>query len=483
MTTAKSAGNGPVQALWVLAENAKPGTTDWRITSPQHGTIAGYADHTSAVQGDTVGLYVTTDAPMFVLKAYRMGWYGGDGARLVWTSAQESGVTQPECGNDPTTNMVSCDDWAESMSFTVSNDFVPGDYLMELVGSGGQESYVPLTVTDPASHAAYVVENDIYTWQAWNPYGGYDFYQGPGACEVQTYPVCNRARVVSFDRPYGYGDGAADFLGNEYPLISFLEQHGVDVTYATSADIENNPSMLLQHDVLLSLGHDECWSYGERVAAEKAEQAGVNMVFFGASAMLRHVRLQASPLGAMREEVDYRDSAADPLDGTGQPLEVTGNTWSDPPSSWSEVPFIGEQYTGYVRPNDKPVPYVVGESSSWLYTGTGLQTGQDIPGLLVSDFDQVQPGVSPPDEEILAHSPMPIREVQTNVRTPAADTGYWTDPKSNAGVFDTGTVTWIPDMQLSPYVAQMTTNLLAVFGQGPVGLSHPSVANWHQIYR
>jgi hypothetical protein len=240
--------------------------------------------------------------------------------------------------------------------------------------------------------------------------------------------------------------------------------------------------LLLNHTALLSLGHDECWSYLERVAVEKAAQAGVNIVFFGASAQLRHVRLQASPLGPMREEVDYRNSSADPLDGTGQPMEVTGNTWADAPSSWSEVPFVGEQYSGYIRPGEKPVPLVVGDSSSWLYAGTGLRTGQELPGLLFSDFDQADPGDGPVNEEILAHSPMSLGEVQTNVDRPASDVAYWTDSKSGAGVFDTGTCAWIPDLGTSPYVGEMTFNLLAVFGAGPVGRSHPSAGNWKSMY-
>jgi hypothetical protein len=475
-------GAAGVPAPWVVAENQRPGTTAWQIADKPPGTIAGFADHASAAAGDTVQLYVSTDAPSFSVQAYRMGYYGGAGGRLVWTSAPVAGMEQLVCPVEKTTNMVSCDDWTPSLSLTISPLFVPGDYLLKLVGSGGQQSYVPLTVDDPTSHATYLVENDIYTWQAWNPYGGYDFYAGEGKCPSGVYPICSRARVVSFDRPYGYGQGAADFLGNEYPLIRFMEQNGLDVTYATSADFETDPSMLLQHRALLSLGHDECWSYDERLATVAAEQHGINMIFFGASPMLRHVRLEESPLGLYRQEVDYRDSAADPIDGTGEPRQVTGNTWSDRPANWSEVPFVGANYTGYVRPDEQPVPYRVYDGNSWLFTGTGLQTGSEIPGLLVSDFDQFDRGVSPRNVEILAHSPMPLSEVQTNVRSPASDTTYYTDPASGAGVFDTGTVTWIPDIASSPVVGQMTANLLALFGTGPAGKLAPSTANWMSLY-
>jgi hypothetical protein len=471
-----------VQASWVVAENKKPGTTAWQIPSSTPGTIAGYANQTSAQVGDDLTFYVTTSAARFTVYAYRIGYYGGTGGRLVWTSSPVEGVTQPTCPVATGTHMVECNNWAPSLQVPITAAFVQGDYLFKLVGSGGQESYVPLTVWSPSSHATYLLENDIYTWQAWNSYGGYSFYAGVGQCPADVYPICSRARVDSFDRPYNYGEGAADFLGDEYPLVRFVEQEGLDVTYATSADFEQDPSFLTQHRAFLSLGHDECWSYGERQALVSAEGDGVNVIFFGASPILRHVRLQASPLGAYREEVDYRNSAADPLDKTGPAREVTGNTWSDPPAAWSEVPFVGSNYTGYVWPQKQPVPLKVTDGSSWLFQGTGLVTGSEIPNFLFSDFDQFDRGLSPANVQVLAHSPMPLSEVQTNVRSPASDITYYTDPKSNAGVFDTGTVSWIPDMATMPVVGQMTANLMHLFGTGPAGLTIGSQANWKQFY-
>ena len=384
----------------MIAENQRRGTTAWQITGPGGG-IAGFADHVAAQVGDTVAFYVTTAAPTFQIDAFRMGYYQGAGARLVWASGQLPGTNQPACPVSGGINMVACDDWTPALHLTVTTAFVQGDYLFKLIGAGGQQSYVPLTVWDPTSTAAYLVKNDVYTWQAWNPYGGYDFYTGLGACPSGVYPICSRARVGSFDRPYGYGQGAADFLGNEYPLVRFAEQHGLDVTYTTDVTVDEHPAELLGHATLLSLGHDECWSLGERQAAVAAQAHGVNIVFFAASPVLRHVRPQASPLGPDREVVDYRDSSADPLDGRGNPLEVTGNTWSAPPANWPEIGFVGEQYAGYLEPGATPAPFVVADPSAWIFAGTGLARGASIPGVLLSDFDEFDPGSHPANLEIL----------------------------------------------------------------------------------
>jgi hypothetical protein len=321
-----------MRAAWVQRENARPGTADWRISARASSAISGFADKVYAADGQRVSLYVSTPARSFHVEAYRMGYYGGTGARLVWRSPEQGGRVQRSCARTPTTNMVSCADWRSSLSLALSADFVPGDYLFKLVGSGGEQSYIPLTIWDPASRAAYVVKNDVFTWQAWNSYGGYDFYAGRGGCPPGVYPLCSRARVVSFDRPYA-ASGARAFLGLDLPLVEFVEEQGLDVSYATDLTLVQHPGFLMRHKALLSLGHDECWELRERRAAVAAERRGLNIAFFAASAMLRHVRLQSSRLGVGREVVDYRDSGEDPLNGHGNPLDVTGNTWASPPAS------------------------------------------------------------------------------------------------------------------------------------------------------
>jgi hypothetical protein len=482
-----------VVARSIVQENERPGTNGWQIPPTASTTISGFANLAYAHRGQVVTLYVSTDAPRFRVAAYRMGYYRGAGGRLVWQSPAVAGKVQSSCPVTTETNMVSCSDWTPSLTMTIDSAFVPGDYLLKLVGSAGEQSYVPLTVWDPSSHAAYVVKNDIYTWQAWNAYGGFDIYVGKGPCVARTYPVCNRAKVVSFDRPYAYGEGAADFLGNEYPLVRFAEKHGLDVTYATDLTIEQNPGYLLAHRALLSLGHDECWSYHERLAVLGAEAKGVNIAFFAASAILRHVRLEASPLGPARQEVDYRDSGADPLDGRGDPLDVTGNTWSAPPASWSEVSFVGAAYAGYLDPG-VAADFQITDGNAWIFKNTGLQTGSILPGLLRNDFDQFQPGLHAANEQILAHSRIPPGAPQTDAGTARGDAHsdmtYYTDPVGGAGVFDSGTNDWIPALGsyeacqtclLDP-VGVITGNLLAVIGRAPAIRIQPAVPNSQLFY-
>lgn len=496
-TTPPTTHLGPdgVVSSAIVDENREPGTTSWRIGHHGRGIIEGFVGENDARVGNTVAIYVASSAAHFRVETFRMGYYQGTGGRLVWTSPDVRTTPQPKCVLTTGVNMVSCDNWSISLSMPVTAAFTSGDYLLKLVGSGDQQSYIPLTVWDPSSHATYLMVARTLTEQGWNSYGGYDFYTGEGPCPANssTYPVCNRARVVSFDRPYAEGEGASDFLGNEFPLVYWAEQHGLDVTYATDVTLTRDPNIMLNHRAILSLGHDETWTNGEREGALDAQRHGVNIVFFGAAAVLRHARLQPSPLGPDREEVDYRDSLADPLNGVGNPMEVTGNTWSSPPSDWSETVLTGEAYAGY-GPLNQTFAFVVSDASSWLYAGTGLSNGSQIAGVIKSDFDHVDLDAGEPNNlEVLGHSPLPASSVVTNQGTwgsdTYSDTTYWTDPGSRAGVFDTGTVNWIYSLESCPgngvcpahVVQHITGNLLRLFGQGPAGVLEPSVNNLSSV--
>lgn len=464
-----------------MAENDKPGTTAWEIHGAAGG-ITGYASAVQATAGQKVNLYVSTAAPSYQVTAYRMGYYQGKGARQIWQSPTEAGTVQPTCPATSTVYMVECS-WSPSLSFTVTSAWVQGDYLLKLVGSGGQQSYVPITIEDPSSHATYLVQNDVLTWQAWNPYGGYDLYGGGPPGTTPTYT--ERSRVVSFDRPYAasFGDGSANFLGEEYPLVRFMEEHGLDVTYSTDITTSTDPSSLLYHKAYLSLGHDEQWSLTMRNAAIGALDHGVNLIFFGASPMLRKVRLQSSPLGPDREMVNYRDPTADP-ELAVDPTQVSQNQWTQPPANWDPSQLVGSAYLGY----GIDAPLVVTDPSSWLYAGTGLTQGAQLAGVIASDmngFTPTQP--EPSDDEILAHSPATPQTGSGHF----ADTTYYTLTSSKGGVFSSGTNGWIPSMGCTVTTTptcpagmldKMTGNLLKLFGSGPAGDQEPSVANWQDYY-
>ena len=162
--------------------------------------------------------------------------------------------------------------------------------------------------------------------------------------------------------------------------------------------VDEHPSIVANHKALISLAHDEAWSYNEREAVQQAEAKGVNVAFIGAAAIVRHVRLQADAMGPDRDVVDYRDPDEDPLNGHGDPHAGHRQHLGPPPTNWSQVPFVGEEYSGYINLNEPNVPFVVYDASAWIFKGTGLQNGSSLPGVIGSDIDHLAVGSGSPSD-------------------------------------------------------------------------------------
>jgi hypothetical protein len=105
----------------IVAENCLPGNppTDWDLTAGTgtgDPTIQGFTTAISVNVGQTVVFKIQTSAVAYRLDIYRMGYYGGLGARKV-ASIQPSATlpqTQPPCLTDATTGLIDCGNWAVS---------------------------------------------------------------------------------------------------------------------------------------------------------------------------------------------------------------------------------------------------------------------------------------------------------------------------------------------------------------------------------
>jgi hypothetical protein len=477
----------------IVAENAKIGHAWWVTTPQQVGDIEGYADRGSAQVGDTVTLFVSTKAPHFHVEAYRMGYYQGIGARLVYQSEEVAGARQATPIIVAPTNTIECH-WNPSISLKIDPSWPPGAYLLKLVGPAGEQQFVPLCLRDDTSKAAVVIQSSVTTWQAYNRWGGYSLYYGNsgGALSFTHAPgggsYANRARIVSFDRPYDHdwASGAADFVGNEFPVIYQAERLGLDVTYWTDVDFHARPTLLDNHKAMLSLGHDEYWSLPMRSGAVHSVAGGVNLAFLGANACYRQIRLQPSALGPYRHQVCYKSAAEDPMTGVDNAV-VTVN-WPQPPVNQPESEFIGSTYQDI----GADAPLVVTDASSWIFAGTGFTQNQSIPHLIRGEFDRYVPGSpSPTNVDVLAHS------LVANRGNNFSDITWYTVP-NGGGVFDSGNASWVGALNdstiIPPNVApnavpgvtvpllRVMENLYAVIAAGPASAVQPSQGTWRAAY-
>jgi hypothetical protein len=473
-------------APWLIAENQKTGSIDWicNHVQPDH-SLEGFASHVSAVSGDEVTLFVNTTGKAVQVQAYRMGYYQGIGGRLVYQSDMVPAGQQRAPTISPGLSTVSCP-WSPTLSFTVDDTWPPGCYLLKLLGTGGLEQYVPLTIRDDDSIAAYVIQNSVTTWQAYNLYGGYSLYFGPTARGGQDF--ANRARAVSFDRPYPqrWWQGAADFIGNELPVLYYLESLGVDLTYWTDVDFHTNPSLLANHNCLFSLGHDEYWSAAMRDGAQTANAKGVNLAFLGANASYRQIRLEPTSLGPNRLQVCYKDASEDPV-AAHDPSLATVN-WDQNPVNNPESTMIGSTYQSV----GAKANMVVTDASSWLFDGCNLTDGQVLPNMIIGEYDRFVPSLpGPRNLDVLMHSPIPG---QGNW----SDMTYFTSSPGGGGVLASGSASFVLRLANSKYVPpnvlpspipgeteillRAIDNLLGVFGRGPASATTPSGGNWDSVY-
>jgi len=94
-TTAKS------DPQLIPAENRRPGARDWQLTRVRPDKdgfrtpwIEGYCSRQSVQAGQTIDVMVSTNTPRrFQVEIFRMGYYGGRGARLMQTLGPFAGRT------------------------------------------------------------------------------------------------------------------------------------------------------------------------------------------------------------------------------------------------------------------------------------------------------------------------------------------------------------------------------------------------------
>ncbi len=311
----------------VVCENSKAGTPEsvWDVSS-EDASIQGFATDISVNAGQSVSFKVSASAP-YTVTVYRLGYYQGKGARQI-TTLTPTPRNQPACLTDSATKLVDCGNWAVSATWAVPSTAVSGVYLAKLTRSDtGGASLVPFIVRNDASTSQILYQTSDSTWQAYNYYANVNFYGGP------AYKSSLRAFKLSYNRPFitRSWEGGRDYLfSNEYPMIRFLESNGYDVSYFTDVDADRRGSLIKNHKVYLTAGHDEYWSGGQRANVEAARDAGVNMAFFTGNDNYWKTRWETSIDGsgtAYRTLVCYKETWAD--DKIDPSAQWTG-TWRDP---------------------------------------------------------------------------------------------------------------------------------------------------------
>ncbi|MFF7238849.1 DUF4082 domain-containing protein [Streptomyces collinus] len=489
-----------------MCENSKPGSpkSDW-FSPNAYGDIKGFSTKESVQAGDTVQFKVQSKTP-YRIEIYRLGWYGGDGAREMSTAAQAA-VTYPanyltkpaNCTTKSTTGLVDCGNWPVTASWTVPGDAVSGLYIANLTQTDGDGLMpYPFVVRKDSSTSDVVVQTSDQTWQAYNDYGGQDLYGGTGPAPD------GRAYEVSYNRPLDIG-GDNGIYGSEYMMLSWLERNGYDVSYLSGVDVSTNGATLLKnHKVYVSSGHDEYWTQSQYSNVLAARKAGLREGFFSGNEVFWKTRLAPSIDGANtanRTLVCYKMTKMAQNNGIADPSGSWTGTWMDPASKDYgqdyQPPNIltGSMFTvnGY-RSDAITVPGSYGRNRIWRNTSVaGLGSGQTATfptGTLGYEWDSDLDNSTRPAGAIDVSSTTvdvndgKLRMDWGNVYgngTATHNLVEFRDQTSGALVFGTGTVQWswgltdIPTYNPDDTVVtedsrmqQATLNVLADMGVQPL---------------
>jgi hypothetical protein len=488
----------------IEAENCLPGSpaSVWDIPNADKGdpTIQGFATAISVTPGSTVTFKISTPASAYRIDIYRMGYYQGNGARLVASVTPSARLpqSQPACLSNSTTGLVDCGNWAVSASWAVPSTAVSGIYFAKLTRSDTRgTSHVVFVVRNDASHSDILFQAADTTWQAYNSYSA-NFYGCNG-----TFSSGCRAFKISYNRPFWTRSFEPQtwLFNAEYPMVRWLEANGYDVTYSTATDTDRNGALLLNHKVYFSNGHDEYWSGNQRAQVEAARAAGVHLAFFSGNAVYWKTRWENSIDGSgtpYRTLVCYKETWAKAVIDPADPPTWTG-TWRDPTFSppadggRPENALLGSLtvMAGEIS-GDMTVPQADGRLRFWRNTSVAsLPTGQTAtlaPGgnLLDSEVDvDVDNGFRPPGLMHLSTTPISsssqcLLDYGTSVGACSAvhNLTLYRHP-SGALVFGTGMYDWAWGLDANhdrgtsatdPSMQQATVNLLADMGVQPATL-------------
>lgn len=371
----------PQSSSSVSQENTQAGTREWILTNTRIDPatkyrcpwVEGYASHTSIAAGETLKLMVSTRPETSVaIDVYRMGYYAGDGGRLMTSLGVLPCRAQPmpEPGRR---RLLNCQ-WEVTAQLTIPNDWQSGVYLVKLTEQQEKlQSYIIFIVRDSRS-ADLVFQCSDHTWQAYNRWPSqFSLYD-----DGQNVWHWGDLSQVSFNRPYGkycqildapLSIGSGEFFLWEFPFVFWLEREGYDITYISNTDTHANPLAAQRGKGFLSVGHDEYWTIEMFRHVQAAIAKGIGVGFFSGNAVCGRVLWEEAtrsirrvgvfgPAGGMREFEAMKSLAHEP-------------------------PYANELMGAHsCGPVTGGADWVCTKPEHWIYEGTNMKLGERIPGLI-----------------------------------------------------------------------------------------------------
>ncbi len=387
--------------------------------------IEGYPDRLSYRAGETVSIACRTTSPRFSVEVSRIGaerevvWRRG-GVDGRWQDAPEDAAAHG-CG------------WEESLRYDIPAGSRSGYYEVALRAfderDGRLAEHLCFFAVRPerkvAVHRGLLLVLATNTYNAYNDWGGPSLYTGgthvsfrrpfaPGFLR-KPEPHVRYPNVTDVDDPehehfrawadlHGLArwSGSAGWHNWERVFARWAEREGYTVDVAVNADLELHPEVCDGQRLVLSVGHDEYWSWGMRDTLEAFVARGGNAAFLSGNSVCWQVRYEDSGETMVCYKTSYRD---DPVYATPDRSRLS-TLWSSQLVGRPENLLTGVSFSrgGYVRMG-RAVPratggYTAWRPGHWAFAGTGLRYGDVFGGadrVVCYEVDGCELQLSPDD--------------------------------------------------------------------------------------
>jgi hypothetical protein len=365
--------------------------------------VEGYPARWSYRPGESVPFHCSSLARSFSAEVVRLG----AAREVVW---RRDGIPGEPRSVPADAYSAGCN-WPVTFTVAIGETWRSGFYEVILRGDG-------VAGTEPTSHAFFVVRAaqpgrdtpilmvlGTNTYNAYNKWGGACLYTGSSRVSFQRPlergfiwkptdpdgfdgrlanltpepdPDHRRLQAYLADHKVAMWSSSGGWFNWERRFVRWAEASGYRLDYAINSDLEVRPELLEHYKLVLSVGHDEYWSWGMRDALEGFIERGGNVAFFSGNTVYWQVRYEDDGQTMVCHKYAARQN--DPVAGTDRRHLLT-SIWSDPLIGRPENRTTGLSFCrgGYAR-FGSAVPsgtcaYTIYRPEHWAFAGTGLRYG------------------------------------------------------------------------------------------------------------
>ncbi|MCH7974832.1 MAG: T9SS type A sorting domain-containing protein, partial [Bacteroidetes bacterium] len=338
----------------------------FNLTYSQKG---GYADKLSVAQGETLTLYISSDVTKFPISIFKMG----ASVQFIMESDSVIGIVQSVRDSSFWFGV----NWSPTYSFVIPQAWTPGVYRAEYPITSDTTAAIIFIVKEDSlgSYSKNLFVLSTNTWNAYNSYGGKSLYSFNSSNSERSFKV-------SFQRPFERDlgiFGSPDYYRYENKLINWAGNNNVLFEMASMYDLDVNPSLLSNYNIVFIAGHNEYWSRAERRQFENFVDDGGKIINMSGNTSWWQVRFEDNG----KTMVCYKDKSLDPLTGVQDSL-VTVNWWDVPVNDPANVLFGADFREGgfvntgsFLLKQDGYGDYAAFNTHYWIFNGTGLKEGDE----------------------------------------------------------------------------------------------------------